>query len=161
MSENVYIKNYSTLKRDPTRFGGGNNFLFETELEAYKRLSGLPHFPELLDFNLIEMSLTLSFVGQALFNVKKVDIPDNNYTEQADNIVQTLKEKRIVYMDMSERNICYKDNQIYLIDFEGSVFDDTPTNAKTEELYNKFHSRGGYNKLLQQMKRHIEVYLQR
>lgn len=79
--------------------------------------------------------------------------------EQAETVVRTLKEKRIVYMDMSERNICYKDGLLYLIDFEGSVFDDQPTNETTQKCYNDFHRKGGYDKLLKTMQRQIEVYL--
>lgn len=157
----TYVKNYSLLNKKPERFGGGNEFLFETELEAYRRLKGQPHFPELIDYNREEHSLTLEHVGISLMRitVSRMAVPMSDYIKQTETIINTLIDKKIFHMDMSDRNICYKDSQIFLIDFEGCVFDSTPANSELDKQYKALQKKGGYDFLLRMMQGHVERHL--
>lgn len=111
---------------------------FETELEIWKRLSGNEHFPKLLEFDEKNHTITLEHCGDSLDRIKSLKI--DNLDEQIDSIVRCLQKYKIVHLDMhdSGKNICYKNNKIYLIDFDIAVIDGNPRNEKLKSLFEKY-----------------------
>jgi RIO-like serine/threonine protein kinase len=64
-----------------------------------------------------------------------------NVDDQVDKICKTLEEFHIAYLDLSPQNICYKDNQIFLIDFDKVVLDNKPKSKELETLYIDYTAR--------------------
>ena len=88
-------------------------FLFKSEVSALIRLLGFKHFPQILAYNINNLTIYMTYCGEV---INHNNIPDN-WSEQFTEIYNTLKENGINSDDMIERNICVKDNIISIIDF--------------------------------------------
>ena len=73
-------------------------------------------FPKIILYNDNELLLKLSFCGSSIDNLSFINVCDKEiYIE---NILLNIKNNNLNYIDLQERNICIKNEKIYLIDFE-------------------------------------------
>jgi predicted Ser/Thr protein kinase len=115
--------------------------VFGLELEIYHRLNGLENFPKLLSFDEINFTITIENCGLSLHKLRHIDssqINISNLDEQVDNICRGLKINNITYLDLDPQNICLKDNNIFLIDFDKAVLDNNPKSKVLENMYINF-----------------------
>lgn len=104
---------------------------YKLELECLRRLTELksPHFPILKSFDDRRHVIVMSHQGQSLPHIKDYkEIVD--YEEQIDRIIEGLREKRIIHLDILSKNICIKDSVISLIDFNIASLDGEFLNKK-------------------------------
>lgn len=106
---------------------------FELELEIYKRVSGEKNFPKLINYDIDKMFLEIEHCGKSLDKLSKINIKNPN--EQIENIDRVLKKYNIKHLDLhnSGKNICYKDGEIYLIDFDIAIIDNKPLSKKLSD----------------------------
>jgi len=115
--------------------------VFDLELEIYNRLGKYDNFPKLISYDKNNFTITIENCGQSLHKLKqngrsKLVVPDLD--EQVNNICQTLKIESITYLDLDPHNICYKNNTIFLIDFDKAVVDQRPKSDFLERMYLDF-----------------------
>lgn len=105
---------------------GSLDLCFYRELECLKRLEDHDHFPKVIDSNQKELWIKMTYAGE---NFEKYDMKDKTiYTDQVDEIVDTLRSKNIKLA--YERHpgdgkigyclsmMMFKDDVLSLIDFE-------------------------------------------
>lgn len=102
---------------------------FENELTCLKKLSGIIHFPKLIEYNKDELSITMTYCGKTIYKGNK----PTNWKMQIDNILDTLKKNNITYHDFHIKNICIQGCTIYLIDFGSAIISNDYD--KNEHLY--------------------------
>lgn len=128
---------------------------FNLELSCLKRLQGIKNFPEVYSYNESDLTISMKHCGYSIRYFKKHNIKINlpDIEEQVDNIVNNLKKHDIVYVDMnsSGKNICYDDNQIYLIDYDYCILDNIIVNSNFEKLYQYWIDQNEYIGLKQAM----------
>lgn len=136
-----FIKTFKKYRKRGIHNGMILEEVFELELEIYKRLNGSKNFPKLLSFDKINFTITIENCGLSLhklrhFNSSQINI--SNLDEQIDNICRGLKINNITYLDLDPQNICLKDNNIFLIDFDKAVLDNNPKSQVLEDMYINF-----------------------
>jgi len=115
--------------------------VFDLELEIYNRLSKYDNFPKLISYDKNNFTITIENCGQSLHKLRQHDrskfvLPDLD--EQVNNICQALKIESITHLDLDPQNICYKNNTIFLIDFDKAVVDQQPKSDFLENMYLNF-----------------------
>ncbi len=125
----------------PIRYWNGLTIkqAFELELEVYNRLNGHKHFPKLLEINEKKYQLLLEHCGITLNNLPVFTIPNLNI--QINSIHESLESNNIIHLDIRNENICFKNENIYLIDFDIVVLDRKPL-SKILKKYLSHHRRG-------------------
>jgi predicted Ser/Thr protein kinase len=105
---------------------------FDLELEIYKRLDGEANFPKLIGYSAEKLELYLEHCGISFDKLPKTHI--SNVNEQIDHICDVLNKNNIQHLDMNPQgtNLCYKNNQIYVIDFDIACLDNKPLNDKIQ-----------------------------
>lgn len=126
----IPIKEVSNLSKEEA---------FDLELEIYKRVHHYDNFPKLISYNKKTLFLEIENCGRSLDRVgnRSLDIP--NFKNQIKNICNILKKQKIIHLDITlcGKNICTKNNKIYLIDFDMAVIDGRPINSKLKQLYDQ------------------------
>lgn len=115
--------------------------VFELELEIYHRLNGYKNFPRLISFDKNNFTITIENCGLSLHKIRQVTNPQFsiiNLDEQINNICYGLKKNNITYLDLDPQNICFKNNSIFLIDFDKTVIDGNPKSRFLNEMYINF-----------------------
>jgi tRNA A-37 threonylcarbamoyl transferase component Bud32 len=115
--------------------------VYELELEIYNLLNNYKNFPKLLSWDNINFTITIENCGQSLHKLRqheKSEIVVTNLDEQVDNICQALKVNNITYLDLDPQNICYKNKNIFLIDFDKAVVNQKPKSDFLERIYLDF-----------------------
>lgn len=111
--DNLYIKKEYRDEID-WKMTGEIDEIITREKDIFKLLSGKKNFPTILEES--PNCLIMNYCGE---EINKDNIPEN-WEEQLDNIMSTLKDNNIVYLDGKQENILVKDGTIYLIDFGAS-----------------------------------------
>jgi tRNA A-37 threonylcarbamoyl transferase component Bud32 len=139
------IKTFKKYKKQGMRYGMTLKDVFELELETYNRVQCCENFPRLISYNNVNFTITLENCGISIHRLKGMNmfhtIKLENVDDQVDKICKTLEEFHIAYLDLSPQNICYKDNQIFLIDFDKVVLDNKPKSKELETLYIDYTAR--------------------
>lgn len=138
-----YTKEYKHKNYHPIRCDNDLSIkeAFNLELEAYKRVSHNPNFPRLLYYDVSKNEITLEHCGPNLDAISNRSIIINNAYDQIKNICITLQSNNIFHLDIQSKNLCYKNNTFYLIDFDMCVLDNKPLNKKLKELYDSQKKR--------------------
>lgn len=156
----IYIKDYNKIE-NKNYHNLTYRQAYDLELECYTRISGKKNFPTLLDYDAKKMIFILEDAGKDLrsylkerkrflkgsnTDFKKIDFKIDNLNDQVDNIINTLKINNISHLDCFKlgKNICYKDGNITLIDFNVAVLDEKPLTDSLNNLYNSYISNGSY-----------------
>ena len=171
----MIIKNYSKYDSNSKRFGLAPYEAFDLELECYKRLSSYNNFPTLIDFDKTNLEIILEDCGIHLMsyfkskkrslkrneNFKKIDIDISSVNFQIEKIIEALSNNNIVHLDVykSGKNLCFKNNRIYLIDFNVAVLDCAPLSTEINVLYQDFLHTGGYDGMLKKFKNDLLLFL--
>ena len=95
-------------------------------------------FPVIQDINYSNLSFNMTYCGEAI-NEKHNNKSCYQLEHQLKNIFFNLKRNNILYKDIHPSNVCLKDNNIYLIDFEVAFIMDF---EKYENIIS--FKRGGY-----------------
>jgi tRNA A-37 threonylcarbamoyl transferase component Bud32 len=137
--DNIIIKkNFSFDKYDNIeinniiKYYGGKEKIMEKEIECLKLLFGCKHFPYLLCVDYENFNIYINYCGEQI-NDK---IPDD-WKDQINQIINTLKDKNIFHNDIWYNNILIHNNILNVIDFGFSSFikDDFPfTNLNKNDL---------------------------
>jgi serine/threonine protein kinase len=171
----MIIKKYLKYDSNSTRFGLTSPEAFNLELECYKRLSSHDNFPTLIDFDKTNLEIMLEDCGIHLMsyfkskkrslkrneNFKKIDIDMSSINFQIEKIIEALSKNNIVHLDVYKpgKNLCFKNNTIYLIDFNISVVDGVPLSSELNILYRDFLQNGGYDGMLTKFKNELLLLL--
>jgi tRNA A-37 threonylcarbamoyl transferase component Bud32 len=136
----VYKKNYD--RKNLNRYSNVHKTdAFKTEIECYKRLSRYQNFPKLIDFDEKTYSMNLEHCGQVLgsdVKSKEIKIPTIlNFEEQIYNIWNALTTENIINLDIQLKNFTYKNDILYLIDFDIAAVDMIFNSKEIEEMYKK------------------------
>jgi tRNA A-37 threonylcarbamoyl transferase component Bud32 len=136
----LYKKNYN--KKNLNKYTNVHKIdAFKTEVECYNRLSKYQNFPKLIDFDEKALSITLEHCGQALSEdskSKKIKIPTIlNFEEQIYNIWNALMTENVINLDIQLKNFTYKNDILYLIDFDIAVVDMIFNSKEIKEMYKK------------------------
>lgn len=129
-------------------------YAYQLEVSALKRLQPYDHFPRLLEHNDDELTILLSYCGEHIERQRRLGnrivVPSLEF--QVECIVDALENENIIYLDVSEKNICFLDDMVYLIDFDLCIIDDVIPTARFQRGYDRFLSDGEwtglYNKLV-------------
>lgn len=137
--DNIIIKkNFSFEKYDNIeinniiKYYGGKEKIMEKEIECLKLLFGCKHFPYLLCVDYENFNIYINYCGEEINN----NIP-NDWKDQINQIINTLKDKNIFHNDIWYNNILIHNNILNVIDFGFSSFikDDFPfTNLNKNDL---------------------------
>jgi len=128
--DNKVIKQFVPRKK---KFGSGHGPLrgsletcFRREVECLRRLKGEKHFPQLLNHDIKNLTVEMSYVGRPFIHFANDD--RQKYIEQVDLIVETLGKHQIKLayeLNPNDGKIGYmlsmmmiKDELLSLIDFE-------------------------------------------
>jgi tRNA A-37 threonylcarbamoyl transferase component Bud32 len=171
----MIIKNYSKYDPNSKKFGLTPSKAFDLELECYKRLSSYDNFPILIDFDKTNLEIILEDCGIHLMsyfkskkrslkrneNFKKIDINISLINFQIEKIIEALSNNNIVHLDVYKpgKNLCFKNNRIYLIDFDVAVLDHAPLSTEIDVLYQDFLHSGGYDSMLKKFKNDLLLFL--
>ena len=156
-----YIKDYNKIK-NKNYHNLTYRQAYDLELECYLRISGKKNFPNLLDYDSKKMIFVLEdagtdlrsylkkrkrFLKGSITDFKKIDFKIENLNDQVDNIIETLRSNNISHLDCFKlgKNICYKNGNITLIDFNVAVLDENPLTNSLSNLYNSYILNGSYN----------------
>ena len=136
----VYKKNYD--RKNLNRYSSVHKTdAFKTEIECYKRLSKYKNFPKLIDFDEKTYSMNLEHCGLVLgkdVTIEEIKIPTIlNFEEQIYNIWNALTTENIINLDIQLKNFTYKNDILYLIDFDIAVVDMIFNSKEIEEMYKK------------------------
>jgi tRNA A-37 threonylcarbamoyl transferase component Bud32 len=135
------IKTFKKYRKRGIHNGMTLEEVFKLELEIYQRVSGLKNFPKLISSDESNFTITIENCGLSLHKLRHIDssqINISNLDEQVDNICYGLKINNITYLDLDPQNICLKDNNIFLIDFDKAVLDNKPKSKILEDMYINF-----------------------
>lgn len=99
---NNYIKKFNNVKG------------YNSEKYSYLRLKNNKHFPNIIDYNDNELSLTLEYAGIPIRKVDKIE----NLEQQLEEIYNSLAKNKIKHNDIMCKNLLSKDGVLKLIDFE-------------------------------------------
>jgi predicted Ser/Thr protein kinase len=124
---------------------------FDLELEVYKRVHHYDNFPKLISYDKKQFVLEIENCGRSLDMIGNRTLQINNLDDQIKNICFVLKKENITHLDITPcgKNICTKNNKIYLIDYDMAVVDDKPINLKLKNLYDQQKNKNIYNMLKQ------------
>jgi hypothetical protein len=120
--------------------GYSGEVAFDIELECYSRLQNYPNFPSLVSFNKSKKTLELEHCGTSLdILLDEVNILEliPNLDNQLTNIWTSLEKENIKHLDLRPRNFTFKDNILYLIDFDVAIIDDKIITKKIESIFKK------------------------
>lgn len=81
------------------------------EIKALDKLSGLKHFPEVIEHG--DGIIKMRFCGD---RISKYNLP-KDWKEQCKEINDTQKKHKLFHIDVKPKNICVLDGTIYLIDW--------------------------------------------
>jgi tRNA A-37 threonylcarbamoyl transferase component Bud32 len=138
-----------------------NKNFWEDELECYKRLNNSKYIPKLISSDELELSITTSFVGPSLFQLKEIDkvnIVIEDPMSQLKEFIDECEQNRIIHLDFHPGNILLKNKRMFFIDFEKVIIDDRATTAKAYKRYQKFLGRGGWNAVIKKYKEYFENF---
>lgn len=128
--QNYVVKQFTARKPKfglpVNRLRGSLDLCFYREVECLDRLKGCEHFPQIIEHDLKERWIKMSYVGE---NYEKADVQDHHiYEKQIDEIVDTLESKNIKLayewtpgdgrIGYCLSMMMFKDNVLSLIDFE-------------------------------------------
>jgi len=157
---NVYVKNF---KRFNTYSDLYNKEAYELELDCYYRLSKYKNFPSLIDYNSKDLTITLEHCGVTVRHIKDNNgIINKKALTNIKNIITALQTEDIVHLDFkakNPKNLCYKDPNIFLIDFDVAIIDKNPLNSKLNHWYQKWLKHGGYNHFERQLEKCIKEFI--
>lgn len=122
-------KNREQLRRKSEEFVAG---AFTREIEIFKIVSGLPHFPKLIDYDKNEKWILMSRHGDPMSKengpCKKV------FDKQMEEILSILNQNKIENKCISRGNLLWDGSMIVMIDFESCYIKDKPKNKFTPGL---------------------------
>ncbi len=138
-----------------------NKNYWEDELECYKRFSNSEYVPRLIDSNELELSITTSFVGPSLFQLKeihKVDIIVKDPMSQLKEFINECKKNKIIHLDFHPGNILLKDEKLFFIDFEKVIIDNKASTSKMYKRYQKFLGRSGWDGVIERYEEYFKNF---
>lgn len=133
MNSHSVILYDNNIIRKGLRYNRLGVILFKKELMALKVIRGEKHFPQLIDFNPLKLDLYMSYCG---VKINKNNIP-NDWDKQIRNIVDILIKKSLDLNDIQQKNLCVKNNIIYVIDLADY---NIKNNMIFNQIYLKFFS---------------------
>ena len=107
---------------------------YYAEKLSYLRLNNDNHFPNIINHDDNELSITLEHGGTPIKNVNNIE----NWEQQLQEISNSLKDNNIQHNDITQKNILVKDNTLKLIDFEWA--EDLSNNKE----WNNIHRNGNF-----------------
>ena len=126
-TSNIEIYEYNDLKiikkiykfcNKNSKWYVNDNFIkesFKNELAALYLLRNEDYFPKLISYDIQNMIIIMTYCGNKIARVQ--DKIPSNWKFQMFHILNILKKYNIYHNDITERNICLLNNQLYLIDF--------------------------------------------
>jgi hypothetical protein len=112
---------------------------FNIELECYNRLQYYSNFPKLISSDELEKTIELEYCGTPLdVLVSNHDILEliPNLISQLNDIWDSLNIAKIKHLDIQLKNFMFKDNTLYLIDFDIAVLDGELKSDEIRSLFN-------------------------
>lgn len=144
----TYIKDYRRKEHSSKpRYGLSIKEVYELELECMRRVKGVPHMCQLVNYDRNSLILELEWAGNTLENIykNKLDgISKEDFIMQFEKAFKILEEHDIIHLDLGPNNICFKDNKITIIDFGHTIIDKNPTTETYHKFYNDFVNEGSY-----------------
>ena len=149
MPEGIVHKQFINLKTTKMsyekifhRWFNNNQRSYDNEVNFYKKSKAFKckcghggHFPKLLAWNSKDKAIIISHVGTAIKELKEVPRIDD-LEAQIDCILDSFESIDFYHLEPHNRNICFKNGTIYVIDFEISCY-----GGRTEGPYAKWRNR--------------------
>jgi len=133
MNSEAVILYDNFIIRKSLRFNRLGMLLYNKELLALKVVKGRKHFPQLINFNPINLDIYMSYCGET---INKNNVP-KNWLEQINVISRILTEISLDLKDLQKKNICVLNSIIYIIDLADY---DINKNMNIKEIYIKLYN---------------------
>lgn len=139
------IKKYNDKLRWATDGHENPRDIFTKELNILLKTQHLNHVPKIIDYNIEDKMIKLSYCGESLYN--DFNLP-NNWKEQVREIFTHFTENKVNYPEFRLQNMLVLNGKITFIDFGLAEFTDSADNTDNcnrfinflDILNNKFQS---------------------
>ena len=130
--ENMVIKKFKRTEwlndLEKKKYRGSLNSCFLRELKCLQALKNYEHFPQLIDFDEVNLHIRMSYCGTKL----EPELDNSRFLPQARKIINVLRDKKILIPRISSdtirsqraqigrlyHNLLVKNEKLYFIDFE-------------------------------------------